>query len=383
LGKTLSPLTHAIVAQIKQAGGAISFDQWMTMALYDGSHGYYEGSDIFNTPDQKNSGDFVTAADLGPWASLAFADLITWSWQQLGEPASWALVEQGGGSGRLLLSIIKILHLPSPTIYAIERSAQRRQQQQTLYQQHGIAIEQYATLDQLPSLEKAVLISNELPDAFPVRRFVAHDGNIVEHMVAWNGDSFVWKKESQPINSGPDIAAEIRSQWPNDYHSEWNPNLAPWLKQCAQVANKSLLVCVDYGFPQSEYYRPERNDGTLMGHRHHRVVENILAETGKCDITAHVDFTAMLKAANQVGFQGVAFMPQWAWLAQSPSVQQQMTTTAASRDLAAVQAIAQAKRLMLPQGMGETFKLLIASNNVATPTPHYLASFDRLASLSY
>jgi len=353
------------------------------MALYDSDDGYYESDNLFASPDSKN-GDFVTAADLGPWASLAFADLIVWAWQQLGQPAAWTLVEQGGGSGRLLVDVVAALgthNIPLPKLYAVERSASLLQRQQALYQDHAIEIEQCATLDQIPNLDVAILMSNELPDAFPVRRFVSRDGTLFEQMVAWNDHSFVWQDNTQPLHNGPEITSKIRAQWPQHYRSEWNPHLAPWLKQCAQVAEKSLLLCVDYGFTQQEYYRPERSDGTLRGHQRHQVVKDVLAEAGVCDITAHVDFTALLKAARAVGFQGSAFMPQWAWLAQSPSVQQQMVAKAAGSDLASLQAIAQAKRLMMPQGMGETFKLLVATKGIPPAVPDYLAPFDRLVSL--
>lgn len=377
------PLTDRIAQQIRDAGGAIGFDQWMALALYDPDDGYYEGAQRFADSAAKSE-DFVTAADLGPWLSLAFADLIFWSWQQLGSPATWALVEQGGGSGRLLLDTLAILadrEIPPAKIYAVERSASLRQRQQQLYAAQALTITQCATLDQLPTLDAAVLMSNELPDAFPVRRFVANKGQLYQQLVAWEKGAFVWKDATQPLQQAPEIADCIRTQWPDGYRSEWNPGLMSWMKNCSQVANQSILLCVDYGFSQQEYYRPERSDGTLMGHQQHQVVTNILAEAGACDLTAHVDFTALLHCASAAGFHGTAFMPQWAWLAQSPSLQQEMVNRAEKTDLASIQAIAQAKRLMMPQGMGETFKLLVAAKGVTPSVPNYLAPFDRLSLL--
>jgi len=378
-----SPLTRRIAQQISDAGGTIGFDQWMAQALYDPDHGYYEGRQRFADPVGKQE-DFVTAADLGPWASLAFADLILWSWQQLGSPAVWALVEQGGGSGRLLVDTLAILagwEMAQPQVYAVERSASLRQHQRTLYDAKSVAITQCATTDQLPDLDAAVLMSNELPDAFPVRRFVAKNSLLYEQMVAWDGSKFIWQDATAPLPHPPNIATTIRTQWQDNYRSEWNPNLDQWIQSCSEIANKSIILCVDYGFSQQEYYRPERSDGTLMGHQQHQVVEHILAEAGACDITAHIDFTALLHAACTAGFHGTAFMPQWAWLAQSPSVQREMANKGAQSDLASVQAIAQAKRLMLPQGMGETFKLLVAAKGVTPTEPSYLAPFNRLSSL--
>jgi len=147
------------------------------------------------------------------------------------------------------------------------------------------------------------------------------------------------------------------------------------------LAERMVLLCVDYGFSREEYYRPERCDGALMGHAAHQVVEDVLAHPGKCDITAHVDFSALHHAAQQAGMESALFMPQWAWLAQSLSVQARMAKDAAKGDLASVQSVAQAKRLMLPQGMGETFKLYVATQGVAATRPDYMRSFDRLRDL--
>ncbi|MDQ6964234.1 MAG: SAM-dependent methyltransferase, partial [Mariprofundales bacterium] len=352
----------------------------MELALYDADHGYYEAESRFADPLGRE-GDFITAADLGPWAAVAFTDLIVWSWQQLGEPAEWALVEQGGGSGRLLIDTLSRLaqqELPQPTTYSVERSAALRQRQQQLYATHGVTIHQHGSMEQLPQLDAAVLISNELPDAFPVRRFIHRDGVMYEQLVAWSGTDFVWQESDKPLQHAPDIPQSICNRWPNNYQSEWSDALSPWLNGCAAVANRSLLICVDYGFSQLEYYRPERSSGTLMGHRAHQVVERVLAHAGECDITSHVDFTALRNSAEGAGFQVVAFMPQWAWLAQSPSVQQEMVRRAADSSIASIQAVAHAKRLMLPQGMGESFKLLIATNSITPSTPDYLTPFNML-----
>ncbi|MDX8409072.1 MAG: SAM-dependent methyltransferase [Mariprofundales bacterium] len=372
-------LVARMVQAIEAQGGAIPFSDWMAMALYDPQGGYYESHEVF-----ASKGDFVTAADLGGWAALAFADLIAWSWHHLGAPAEWALVEQGGGSGRLLVEVVELLKardLPLPTFYSIEHCASLRARQSELFVQQGITVTQYATLAQLPSLRDVVLMNNELPDAFPVRRFVARSGMLHEMMVAWDGKCFVWQEEENVLADGPAITGATMACWPEGYTSEWNPNLAPWLKACAAVADRALLLCVDYGFSQQEYYRPERCDGSLMGHAAHQVVKDVLANPGDCDITAHVDFSALHGEAQQAGMEGSLFMPQWAWLAQSPSVQRTMAEVAARGDLASVQSVAQAKRLMLPQGMGETFKLYVATQGVAATRPDYLRSFDRLRDL--
>ncbi|MDQ6951704.1 MAG: SAM-dependent methyltransferase [Mariprofundales bacterium] len=358
----------------------IPFSEWMANALYDPTDGYYETHTVF-----ADQGDFVTAANLGGWAALAFADLIVWSWQSLGSPSSWALVEQGGGDGQLLLDVvrnIRHLNLPEPIIYSVEHCTAMRGRQSELFSQHGVAVMQCASLKGMPPLANAVLMSNELPDAFPVRRFVSRADGLHEMMVAQDGAHFVWQEHEAVLTDGPEIAPAIMGQWREGYVSEWNPNLASWLQHSAAVAQRSVLLCVDYGFAQREYYRPERSDGTLMGHARHQVVEDVLTMAGECDITAHVDFSALHRAAAGAGIAGQIFTPQWAWLAQSPSVQKRLAEVAVKGDLASVQAVAQAKRLMLPQGMGETFKLYLATHGIASVSPDYLRGFNRLQDLA-
>ncbi len=373
-------LAEKIACHIKKSGGAIGFDQWMAMALYDPDGGYYEGADPFAA-----EGDFITAADLGPWAALAFADLIDWSWGQFGQPKRWALVEQGGGNGTLLAAVVQLLQsrdLPLPEFYAVERSATLRARQRRRYQCLDLPVHICSDLNHLPPLEHAVHMSNELPDAFPVRCFVAEQGALYERLVGWDGTRFTWKQGTQPLTPPLVISEDVRASWPEEYRSEWNPHLHPWMQTCANIAKQTILLCVDYGFPQAEYYRPERCEGTLMGHARHRVVTDILLTPGSCDITAHIDFTALLDATRTAGFTAITYMPQWAWLAQSPSVQQHIGALADKRDVASMQEVAQAKRLMMPQGMGETFKLFVAGRGIETPRrPDHLTDFDQLARL--
>ncbi|RMH50046.1 MAG: SAM-dependent methyltransferase [Zetaproteobacteria bacterium] len=348
----------------------------MEAALYEPELGYYERRDPF-----AEEGDYVTAADLGDWAALAFADLIAWGWRAMGAPSDWALIEQGGGSGRLLCAIVTALEergASPPRRIAIERTNAMRRRQQARYRERGISVAQYDRPEAVPPQECAILISNELPDAFPVRSFVQERGRLYERLVAWEEGRFRWRRAETPLRDPPPIDPRLRAAWPEGYRSEWNPHLACWMEQSARLAERALLFCVDYGFAREEYYRPERRRGTLMGHANHRVVERVLDHAGGCDITAHVDFTALAEAARAAGFRPLAFTPQWAWLAQSPVLQARLARLAARRDAAAVAEIARLKRLIMPQGMGETFKLFVASRGGDLPPPDHLAPFDRL-----
>jgi len=374
-----SGLEAIIRNKIEESGGSIPFDQFMALALYEPALGYYESAAVFG-----REGDFVTGAELGPWLSLGFADLIEWGWQQLGCPVQWTLVEQGGGSGKLFVDVINRLsekEIGKPAFIAVEKSSRMRERQREIYNASGFEVRQYATLTEVGKLENSIMFCNELPDAFPVRCFKWQNGQMIERGVAHCEDRFIWK-DGAPLQEAPEVDVHLKEAWPDGYISEYNPGLPSWQSDVAAMIGRGLLFCVDYGYSQQEYYRPQRAEGTLMGHRGHQVIEDVLAAPGRCDITAHIDFTSLKRAGELAGMQATCFMSQGAWLAQSPSVQHYVQSLAASGSVESVQKLAQAKRMLLPFGMGETFKLLVQHINLGGDAPVYLNQFNRLADLN-
>jgi len=364
----------------------------MRQALYTPGVGYYETGQVFGA-----QGDFITGVDTGPWLALGFADLIEWGWHQLGEPAVWTLVEQGGGEGRLLCDVVRLLNgkdmaMPS-VIYGIERSSQMGQRQQQAYVELTAAldveVQLFNSLDELPVGENVLYFCNELPDAFPVRCFAWRDGRMVERGVGLEaGEKFVWQDAPEVRTSKlPDIKRTLTAAWPNGYVSEWNPYLSGWQADVARIMQRGFVFCVDYGFAQSEYYRAQRVEGTLLAHLKHEPVSDVLSDPGSRDITAHIDFSALAGAGREVGLDMTCWMAQGAWLAQSPAVQQMIQQAVMQQDKQGVAIMAAAKRMLLPQGMGELFKLSIQtkgldSSDSKTAVPEYLTSFNRVDALA-
>jgi len=341
-------LTNHIRQRIDDAGGWIPFDVFMRDALYAPDLGYYESAEVFG-----KSGDFVTGPDMGSWFALALADLVHWGWQQMGNPAQWSLIEQGGGSGELICELIQSLErmgspLPTRTI-AVEASEHMRQRQRTLYQQHGMDVLQISSLSELDACEYALYFCNELPDAFPVRCFVWHGQNMFERGVCWDTAGFAWGE--RPLDDPPEVDPAIIQAWPDGYCSEWNPSLRVWQADVVRCMQKGYVFCVDYGYAASEYYRQDRVEGTLLAHLKHQALDDVLTDPGSRDITAHVDFTAVNRVGREVNLDISCWMSQGAWLAQSPSVQTYLQQLAASTDMESIQAISAIKRMLIPQGM--------------------------------
>lgn len=373
-------IEETLRARMAAHGGSVPFDTFMDTALYEPGLGYYESSHVFG-----KSGDYVTAVTMGPWLALALADLIAWGWRRLGRPTDWWLLEQGGGDGRLLTDVMAALAelgvgKPSQVI-AAERSQAMRQRQKRRYEQAGLGdVMQITELADIEKHDCCLAYCNELPDAFPVRCFTWKSRRFFEREVAWSGNGFAWQLAHTPLAKEPEIDPGLIAAWPEGYESEWNPGLERWQHSLASVIGRGYLFCVDYGYSQAEYYAPQRRRGTLMAHGGHKVYEDVLARPGNRDITAHVDFTALAKAGRRYGFDPVHFMTQGAWLAQSPSVQRRMRDYAASPG-EHVAALAAAKRLLLPAGMGEVFKLWVQSRSLDATGAEYLHHFERAQTL--
>jgi len=375
----LYALTEHILGLMQSNGGAVSFHDWMQAALYESKLGYYESESIFG-----KAGDFTTAAAMGSWLSMGFAESINKAWQAMGKPDDWTLLEQGGGNGDLLcntLDQLVTLGLTPPHIIAVETSAQLRQRQANNFVKHEVNVQQATLLQDIKPVKNLIMFSNELPDAFPVRAFSYKQQQTIERGVDWDGEKFIWT-DLQTLNTP--VASNIQTQWQEGYISEFNPNLQSWQQTIANMADKAVILTVDYGYTQQEYYRTTRIEGTLMGHYKHQVVEDVLKlSPGVCDITAHIDFTALKEAGENVGLQTIAYTTQGAWLAQNQTVQQHMQTLASNPSVDNIAQITQAKRLMLPTGMGESFKLLIQSKGLSEKDSQTLVSpaFDRLKTL--
>ncbi|MDQ6994066.1 MAG: SAM-dependent methyltransferase [Mariprofundaceae bacterium] len=369
-------LKDKIIAAVDNAHGFLPFEQFMQMALFEPTLGYYESRHVFG-----ESGDFITGIDLGPWLGLGFADLMHWGWQQLGKPDAWVLLEQGGGSGHLLTQVLhhlKALNIVMPQVIAVERSAWMRERQAEHYQQQGVDVTLYASLNDVDVDVPVLMMCNELADAFPVRPFVYRDGQCFERGVGYEHGQFIWQEAKVAMaDDALPVDADIQAKWYDGYISEYNPALTDWQKDVSRVIQQGFLCCVDYGYSQQEYYRSNRIEGTLMGHCAHQVVEDVLTmDVGSCDITAHIDFTHLARLGLKNDLNPVSFITQGAWLAQSPSVQALIQSLAQEATVEAMQSMAQAKRMLLPMGMGESFKLLIQGKNI-TNCPDYLRPLDR------
>jgi len=367
-------LKQEIRQQIDAAGGAIGFARFMEMALYQPGLGYYSaGARKFG-----EGGDFVTAPELSPLFSHCLAHQCQ---QVLAEIGFGDILEFGAGTGAMasevLLELERLESLPGQ-YFILELSPDLKQrQQQTVAQRAPHLLERVCWLDGLPeSGFQGVILANEVVDAMPVHLLQFKEAGLEERFVGHNGRDFVWQDRplqsaalNQRINA---LTGELGDEvFCPGYLTEVNLAQTAWINSLAAMLEKGVALIIDYGFPQHEYYHPDRTTGTLMCHYRHRAHGDPLILAGLQDITAHVDFTALAQAAHDAGLDVMGYTSQAQFLLATG-----LGELLAEQDQADVRAYMevtqQIKKLTLPNEMGELFKVLAIGRDFANDLNGFL-----------
>ena len=349
-------LISVIRDEIEASGGSISFKRYMEMALYQPGLGYY----VAGTHKLGAQGDFITAPEISPLYSQCIANQCAEILSKVGG----CVLELGAGSGimaaDILLELEKQNQLPEK-YFILDLSPDLIQRQQQTLQKHAAhLLERVEWLSSLPTEFNGVIIANEVLDAMPVSVFTQHEDNVYEHHVINENNKLL--EQLKPANKK--LKQQVLSlNIPEDatpYTSELNPNIEAWLKSLSDSLKTGVILLVDYGYPRSEYYLPERNKGTLICHYQHMVNEAPLYYPGLQDITASVDFTAMAEAADTAGLTVAGFTTQAGFLTNAGLEKYFMQALDKSPD-DQYKLAQQVRTLSLPSEMGERFKCIALS----------------------
>ena len=375
-------LVHRIRDEISGAGGWIGFDRFMEMALYTPGLGYYSGgAHKFGA-----AGDFVTAPELTPIFAQTFAAQA----RQILALSAPHVIEVGAGSGRLAADLLLELELRGglPDSYRIlDLSGELRERQRaTLAARAPHLLPRVDWLDRLPERFDGLVLANELLDAMPVHLVRWGDGDsgdsagICERGVAWRDGAFAWQDRpahGRVLEQARRIAAEYAP--PPGYLSEIGLAAGDWTAAWGSILGCGVLLLIDYGFPRHEFYHPQRSSGTLMCHYRHHAHGEPFFLPGLQDITAHVDFTAIVESGYEAGLDLLGYTTQAAFLLNNGVTEILARTPVedSARYLPQAQAV---QKLVSPAEMGELFKVMALGKGIGQMLDGFSAG-DRSMSL--
>ena len=354
-------LVSRISDEIRRSNG-ISFRRYMEMALYEPGLGYY----VAGAHKIGAQGDFITAPEISSLYSRCIANQCV----DVIQNTNGDILELGAGSGvmacDILLELEKQQALPEH-YYILDLSPDLKQrQQQTLQKQAPHLLERVSWLSQLPDQFNGIMLGNEVLDAMPVDVFTQQNDRVFEHHVIVEDGKLL--EQLRPANQilHQQVMALNIPHHATPYTSEINPNLQGWFQSITDSLQQGVLLLIDYGYPHSEYYLPERNKGTLICHYQHLVNEAPLYYPGLQDITASVDFTAVAENADKTGLSVAGFTSQAAFLSNA-GLEQHFMQALDSNPEDQYKLAQQVRTLSLPSEMGERFKFIALTKDYDKP----------------
>ncbi|MEY4593495.1 MAG: hypothetical protein RIR18_2390 [Pseudomonadota bacterium] len=376
-------LAQRIRTLINGSNGWVSFADYMSEVLYAPGLGYYAaGSSKFG-----QSGDFITAPEMTP----LFANALACQLAEIMALSAPHIIEAGAGTGRLAIRLLLALEALNalPDSYAIlELSADLRDRQASLIAEKIPCLaNRVIWLDRLPVQFAGAVIGNELIDAMPV------------HLVEWSDDGIQeigvtcdlqWAYAARPATGKlleaaqfiADEAEQCGESLPNGYRSEINLAGPAWAAEWGEILTQGAVLLLDYGFPAHEFYHPLRDTGTLMCHYRHHAHPDPFYQPGLQDITAHVDFTSLIAGAFPAGLELLGYTSQGQFLLNCGILQllDQHVAKNAEGDFGkaeSIKAAAAVNKLILPQEMGELFKVIALGKNLQIEDGRPLLGFKQ------
>jgi SAM-dependent MidA family methyltransferase len=346
-----TPLQARLAEAVQAARGWLPFDRFMALALYEPGLGYYASATrtapVFGRLPQDGS-DFVTAPELSPLFGAALAKPVE---EAMDATGTRTVVEFGAGSGALAEQLLQALGERVSHYRIVEVSGALRERQRERLARFGSQVE---WLDAWPEALQAVVIGNEVLDAMPVQLLHFDGEQWFERGVARREDAlgggFAWADRPTTLRP-PHLGT-----YPPGTTTEIHPQAEAFVRGLAERLRLGAVFLIDYGFPEHEYYHPQRSGGTLMCHRGHQADTNPLADVGLKDITAHVNFSGIALAAQEAGLEVLGYTSQARFLFNAGITGLMHDADLPTRSMAA--------RLVNEHEMGELFKVLMLGRGV-------------------
>ena len=386
------PLVARIASRVAAAGGWMPFDDFMAEALYAPGLGYYSGGRRIFGLGPEGGSDFVTAPELSPFFGRALAVQVR---EALAASGTGRVYEFGAGSGALAEQLLEALDaddadddgmLRQPVdLTIVELSGALRERQQARLARFAPRVQ---WLDAWPETMEGVVVGNEVLDAMPVKLLhraggcwhergvvdlyppggrrslppegagrdgpggagsraplAGNDGGVPRRFAFADLDApFALEGETQAAS------ALMDGFFPDGSVTEIHTIAESFVASLADRLRRGVALLVDYGFPEHEYYHPQRTGGTLMCHQAHLADGDPLVDVGAKDITAHVNFSGIALAAQEAGLTVLGYTSQARFLINCGLVDLLAAASVAER--------ANAQKLVNEHEMGELFKVI-------------------------
>jgi SAM-dependent MidA family methyltransferase len=360
-----SALQQLIIDDIHQHQGWIPFSRYMELALYAPDLGYYSGGATKLGKD----GDFTTAPEMSPLFGATLARLAN----QLFSQTAAEVMEFGAGTGKLALDFLSECQLSGIAIdryFIVELSGELRARQEELLKDFP----QVQWLQKMPDSFSGIVLGNEVLDAMPVDLVIKTADGWHEVGVAVVDEEstprLLFREQSKACT--PDKIAQIpgADELPVGYLTEVHPIAGGFMQSLAAMllasGKPAIAILIDYGFPASEYYHPQRLQGSLMCHYRHHAHPDPFYLPGLQDITAHVDFTAMTRAGLAAGLELLNYTSQAGFLT-AAGIADVLARTSAEQVMDYLPKANALQKLVSPAEMGELFKVLVMGHGMELP----------------
>jgi SAM-dependent MidA family methyltransferase len=348
------PLVDFIRARIHR-DGPVSFAWFMEQALYHPDFGYYSSGQC----QIGRRGDYFTNVSVGPLFGRILAAQFVEIWELMGRPGDFTVVEQGAHHGDFGKDVLELARERTPDFFAALQycivepfPVLQARQVETLRDFEG-RVRWEKSLAQLPPFS-GIHFSNELLDAMPVHLVCREKGGDWQEKFVVEGErGFAFRVgeiQDDRLRRGLSAIAEYDR---GRYETEVNLAALDWIETVSQKLERGFVLAVDYGFARPDFYSESRNTGTLQCYSGHRVIDSPLINVGRCDLTAHVEWTSVVEHAERSGLNLAGFTDQHHFI----------TGMLASLDVRENERRA-LPTLMHPEFMGTRFQYLALSKNV-------------------
>jgi SAM-dependent MidA family methyltransferase len=364
-------LIQKIVSEISRTG-PLSFARFMEMALYDVPYGYYMTQAVEQEQSSRGSrerigwsGDFFTAPELSPILAKTLVRQVLDIDVQLGHPNPFSFLELGGGNGTFARDFLQQVQAVAPdfmnrlSYHLVDRSP-HLQSRQTMTMKKALGtwvddhVKWWPAIEQVDSHSlTGVIFSNEMVDALPVHRVRLTGQQLQEIFVGYEGGQFVEHLSAVSSSRLADYIQSYEISLEEGQTAELPLEAEVWMTHVAAILQRGVVITIDYGHTARDYYRSDRKDGTLLCYYRHSISANPYIRVGEQDMTAHVNFSSLVRCGKTRGLAPVGFTALTNWLVGLDVEELVKDHNQESEDVQALM------HLLHPQGMGKTFKVLV------------------------